>query len=85
MAGFVGHNARKACSHCLKPFPRIGDRTDCSGFDRDTWPKRSYAIHCEYARKGLSAQIRGKTHMEFPERPYNNEVVIIPISAINVM
>ena len=51
VAGFVGHNA---CSRCLKPFPRIGDHTDYSGFDRDTWPKRSHAVHCEYARKGLS-------------------------------
>lgn len=58
MAGFVGHNARKACSRCLKPFPRIGDYTDCSGFDRDTWPKRSHAVHCEYAHKGLSAQTK---------------------------
>ena len=28
MAGFVGYNARKACSRCLKPFPRVGDHTD---------------------------------------------------------
>ena len=58
VAGFVGHNARKACSRCLKTFPRVGDHTDCSGFDRDTWPKRSHAIHCEYARKGLSARTK---------------------------
>ena len=58
VAGFVGHNARKACSRCLKPFPRIGDHTDCSGFDRDTWPKCSHAVHCEYARKGLSARTK---------------------------
>ena len=58
VAGFVGHNAHKACSRCLKPFPRVGDHTDCSGFDRDTWPKRSHAIHCEYARKGSNK--RGK-------------------------
>jgi hypothetical protein len=58
VAGFVGHNAHKACSRCLKPFPRVDDHTDCSVFDRDTWPKRSHAIHREYARKGLSARTK---------------------------
>lgn len=58
VAGFVGHNARKACSRCLKTFPRVGDHTDCLGFDRDTWPKRNHTIHCEYAFKGLTARTK---------------------------
>ena len=36
-AGFVGHNAIKGCSRCLKSFPKIGDHTDYSGFDRENW------------------------------------------------
>jgi len=46
-AGFVGHNAVKACSRCLKNFPRVNDHTDCSGFNRELWPPRTYSIHCE--------------------------------------
>ena len=36
-AGFVEHNAIKGCSRCLKSFPKIGDHTDYSGFDRENW------------------------------------------------
>lgn len=32
-AGFVGHNTFKACSH-LKHFPRVGDQSDYSRFNR---------------------------------------------------
>ena len=31
-AGFVGHTASKACSRCLKHFPKVGETIDCSGF-----------------------------------------------------
>ena len=27
-AGFLGHKANKACSRCLKPFPKVGDSLD---------------------------------------------------------
>ena len=68
VAGFVGHNATKACSRCLKTFPRIGDRTDCSGFDRESWPIRDHATHCFHATKGLNAKT--KTERKQFEREY---------------
>ena len=37
-AEFLGHHANKACSRCLKSFPKVRDN---SGFDRHTWPKRT--------------------------------------------
>lgn len=57
-AGFVGHNALKACSRCLKSFPRVGDHTDCSGFERSSWPVRNHAIHCEKALNALEARTK---------------------------
>ena len=39
VCSFVGHNARLACSKCLKVFvtENFGDKPDYSGFDRSTW------------------------------------------------
>ena len=53
VCGFVSHNSLLACSRCLKVFPTesFGDKADYSGFDRDTWPPRSLAIHRTYALK----------------------------------
>ena len=45
VCGFVGHCAIKACNKCLKDFNRKDDRTDYSGFDADSWPKRTNQEH----------------------------------------
>ena len=46
MCGFVGHNARKGCSKCLKEFPgAVKDGFDFSGFDKEAWPMRTKEIH----------------------------------------
>ena len=57
-AGFVGHNATKECSRCLKNFPKVGDFIDCSGFDRDSWPKRIHTQHCEQSYKAMEANTK---------------------------
>jgi hypothetical protein len=54
-AGFVGHGAKKACSRCLKDFPRNGDHMDCAGFDRSSWPTRTHSINCQQAYKSLTS------------------------------
>lgn len=60
-AGFVGHNATKGCSRCLKSFPTSSENiTDYSGYDRDSWVQRTNTLHREYAYKELS----GKTKAE---------------------
>lgn len=57
-AGFLGHKANKACSRCLKPFPKVGDSLDCSGFDRDSWPKRTNAAHRQSAYQTLTSRTK---------------------------
>lgn len=56
--GFVGHNASKACSRCLKHFPKIGDKIDYSGFDRDSWPKCTDTEHYQQAYKTMEAKTK---------------------------
>lgn len=47
VGGFVGHGAVKGCSRCLKSFSSrsFGDKSDYSGFDRTSWPKRTLNQH----------------------------------------
>ena len=54
-AGFVGHNATKACSRCLKSFPKVDNHTDYSGFDRENWELRTHTQHTEQARNAAMA------------------------------
>ena len=51
VCGFVGHNARLACSKCLKVFDTevFGDKPDFSGFDRSQWVPRENSSHRQYA------------------------------------
>ena len=49
-AEFVGHNAIKGCSRCLKSFPKVGDHTDYASFDRE---KSKLRTHVEYAEQAL--------------------------------
>ena len=70
-AGFVGHNARKACSRCLKNFERVDDHLICGGFDRSTWPQRTHVVHCKEAYKAFTSPTkiaRKKIEKEFESR-----------------
>lgn len=53
VCGFVGHNARLACSKCSKIFPTsaFGEKPDYSGFDRTAWVGRSLDDHRKYCAK----------------------------------
>ena len=53
VGGFVGHGALKACSRCLKNFEtaRFGEKPDYSGFNPDTWPKRTAEEHQQKGRE----------------------------------
>ena len=52
VSGFVGHSAYRACSRCLKPFPKdvFGEKPDFTGFTRSSWPPRSKDSHYEHAK-----------------------------------
>ena len=55
LCGFKGHSAHRGCSKCFKYFPgTFNEKTDYSGFDRDSWPPRhnsSHRVHAEMVRK----------------------------------
>ena len=55
LCGFKGHSAHRGCFKCFKFFPgSFKDKTDYSGFDRDSWPSRnidSHRRHAEMVRK----------------------------------
>jgi len=50
--------ARKACSRCLKEFPKVGDSTNYSGFERDEWPLRNHAVQYNQAYQTLKANTK---------------------------
>ena len=60
-AGFVGHNSIKGFSRCLNSFSTNSDNlTDYSGYNRESWVKRTNTLHRQYAYKELI----GKTKTE---------------------
>ena len=57
--GFVGHNGFKGCSRCLKSFPTDSNGvTNYSGYDRESWTKRTNEEHREYAYRELLAKTK---------------------------
>ena len=58
LCGFKGYSAHRGCSKCFKYFPgSFKEKTDYSGFDRDTWPPRhisSHRRHAEMVRKAAN-------------------------------
>ena len=92
-AGFVGHIAKKACSRCLKDFPRINDHTDCSGYEREKWPPRTHETHCKQAQNGLTAQTKserkaieseyGARYSVMFELPYYNAICFAGIDVMH--
>ena len=45
VSGFLGHNANKGCSKCLKTFQGEVSKKDFSGFDRENWQPRLIGAH----------------------------------------
>lgn len=58
LCGFKGYCAHRGCSKCFKYFPgSFKEKTDYSGFDRDTWPPRhisNHRRHAEMVRKAAN-------------------------------
>ena len=51
LCGFLGHQAHRGCSRCLKRFSGGFGSQDLSGFDRENWPKRDIITHRQYVDK----------------------------------
>lgn len=67
VCGFVGHQAYKGCSKCLKGFPteNFGDKADYSGFDRDSWTLRDLSSHRQHAfEHKISCTASSQTELE---------------------
>ena len=86
LCGFLGHSARRGCSHCYKEFPGgFGEQRNYGGFqDRDQWPKRSSQQHrrdayrvknctSESASEKLASQL-GVRYTVLLELPYYTSI-----------
>jgi len=52
LCGIKGHSAVLGCSRCLKKFPgNFGEKRDYSGFERNSWEKRTNENHRKYAKQ----------------------------------
>ena len=66
VSGFLSHNAKFACTRCLKFFPGgFGEKRDYSGFDRSQWLSRSNSKHRSDVE--LIRKCAIKTHREKKE------------------
>ena len=70
VSGFVGQNASRAGSRCLKSFPTgaFGERADFTGCDRSSWERRSIHTHRQFAFKHKQAE--SKVEQKQIEREY---------------
>ena len=72
VCGFLGHNAKRGCNKCLKEIDVVkmsggGQRTDYSGFDRQTWKARTNEQHrqcCKllFKEKTSSARLQAESY-----------------------
>lgn len=58
VAGFVGHNALRGCSKCLKMFvtQAFGEKAFYGGFDRESWPPRTLQDYKQAAQDHKAAK-----------------------------
>ena len=49
VCGFASYSAIQGCSKCMKQFPceSFGTKLDYSGYNRETWPVRTSALHMQ--------------------------------------
>ena len=67
VAGFIGHSGHLGCSKCKKEFLYDSSlkRRNYSGFDRDSWPKRTNYQHRQDVQETL--RCKSKTERERKE------------------
>ena len=95
LCGFLGHSAKRGCSHCNKEFPGgFGEQKNYGGFDdRDEWPKRSSEQHrrdayrvkncmSEHASEKLATQL-GVRYTVLFELPYCTSIEMCVIDPMH--
>ena len=61
LCGFKGHSVHRGCSKCFKYFPGgFNEKTDYSGFHRDTWPPLHNSSHRKHAKMVRKASTQAK-------------------------
>ena len=70
VSGFLGHNALRGCSRCLKPFPTtlFGEKPDYTGFDRALWEPRSnesHRLHAQMHKESNTAKKQNHIEREY--------------------
>lgn len=68
VCGFLGHSASLGCSKCKKSFKGTMGKMDYSGFDRPSWPIRTYMNHRHNIE--LVQKARTKTEQSQTESKY---------------
>ena len=70
VCGFTSFSSLQGCSKCFKNFPcdSFGKKSDYSGYDRDTWPVRTYSCHLQQVAEFNEA--RTATQQQEIERKY---------------
>ena len=95
LCGFLGHSAKRGCSHCNKEFPGgFGEQKNYGSFDdRDEWPKRSSQQHhkdayrvtncrSENAAEKLASQL-GVRYTVLFELPYYTSIEMCVIDPMH--
>ena len=92
-AGYLGHMAKRACSRCLKEFVKVGDNTNYSGYERETWPLRIHSIQYDQAHQTFRANTKearknlektfGLRYSILHEIPYYDSVRFSAIDAMH--
>ena len=63
--GFTSYSSLQGCSKCMKKFisETIGERSDYSGYNRDSWPLRTHKLHKEQVSKFRDADTPANVHV----------------------
>ena len=95
--GFVGHNAIKGCSRCLKSFPtaHFGEKPNYRGFEPGDWIPRNNDDHCmaavehkltttQEARKKIERQF-GVKYSVLTSLPYYDSIQFTVIDPMHTL
>ena len=79
--GFTSYSSLHGCSKCMKTFPcdTFGKKSNYSGYNRQSWPVRTHALHKEQVMKYKYARTAASQHEL--ERKYGvrySEVLRLP-------
>ena len=77
VCGFLGVNATKGCSKCLKSFPTFsfGSKPDYSGYQFENWTSQTHRDHyqkCLLSKNARTATDRSRVEKEMEQGTLNS-------------